>query len=54
MRLPFLSSFHETANSGSASCVDRFTRINTPPVRYRITSDGSSSTNSGLNVLGSP
>src|SRR5579871_1271476 len=54
IRLPLRSSFQLSARSGSSAWLDRFTRISTPPVRYRTTSDGSSSTSSGLKVLGSP
>src|SRR5689334_8331163 len=54
IRFPLRSSFQLSARSGSSAWVDRFTRISTPPVRYRTTSDGSSSTSSGLKVLGSP
>src|ERR671925_1145352 len=46
-------TFQEVASPGSAFCVSRFMRTNTPPVRYRTASEESSSTSNGLNVLGS-
>src|SRR6185503_12374265 len=53
IRLPPSDTFHDVARSGSAFKVSRLTRTRTPPVRYRMVSDASSSTSSGLNVLGS-
>src|SRR5271165_3187659 len=50
---PSLETFQDCANAGSSSCVWRFTRTSTPPVRYRIEAEASSSTFRGSNVLGS-
>src|SRR3981081_656182 len=50
---PSFESFHDCASSGSTACVCRFSRISTPPVKYRIDTDASSSTFSGSNVFGS-
>src|SRR5580658_313395 len=51
--LPSFDSFHDSASSGSRSWVLRLTRTSTPPVRYRIDSEASSSTRSGSKVFGS-
>src|SRR5579864_2346731 len=51
--LPSFDTFHDCANSGSNACVCRFRRTSTPPVKYRIATEASSSTFSGSNVFGS-
>jgi hypothetical protein len=50
---PSFDTFHDCASSGSKACVCRFMRTNTPPVKYRIATDASSSTFNGSNVFGS-
>src|SRR5579864_7959682 len=45
--------FHDVASPGSTTCVWRFKRTSTPPVRYRMAIEASSSTFRGSKVLGS-